>query len=130
MFSIRSMFARRLISAVKQPQTKEKMKLNVQNLEDRITPAPLQFFYVPLPEAAVNAAFDTIITNTRVSTTQESIISISVTENNTVIWYDQHEDGYENILGQPTQNSTLYSGPHCLDQKSPILRCTVQPSFD
>ena len=110
MFSVRSLFARRLASALKNHRSYEKTKLGFQHLEDRINPAPLQFFYVPLPEAAVNSAFDTIITTTTVSTTQESIVSISVTENNTVIWYDQHEDGYENILGQPTQKSTQVWG--------------------
>ncbi len=85
----------------------------VEQLEDRLNPAPIQFFYVPMPETQVNAAFEAIVDTGNAannSTTQESITAITVTENNTAIWYDQWEDGYEAILGSPRQATTQVWG--------------------
>lgn len=83
---------------------------SVEWLEDRVNPAPIQFFYIPMPETQVNAAFDAIVTTKTISTTQESITTITVTESNTTIWYDQWEDGYEAKLGNPLQSTTQIWG--------------------
>ncbi|MBX3401689.1 MAG: DUF11 domain-containing protein [Gemmataceae bacterium] len=78
-------------------------------LEDRVNPSPVQFFYIPMPESQTNAAFDAIV-DEAISTTEESITAITVTENNTTIWYDHWEDGYEAILGNPQQATTRVWG--------------------
>jgi uncharacterized repeat protein (TIGR01451 family) len=83
--------------------------LALERLEDRVTPAPLQIFYVPMPETETNGALD-VIGNGVQGTLQTSIVAISVTENNTVLWYDHWEDGYEAILGNPLQASTRVWG--------------------
>ena len=68
----------------------------------------VQDFYVPLPEAQIYAANNAIVAGT--GSTIFSTISIHVVSDNTVIYYDQWEDGYEVSLGSPTQSTTQIWG--------------------
>ena len=61
----------------------------------------VQDFYVPLPEAQIYQANNSIVSGT--GSTIFSTISIHVVSDNTVIYYDQWEDGYEAQPGQPHQ---------------------------
>ena len=65
-------------------------------------------FYVPLPEAQILAADDAVVSGN--SSTIMTTIAIKVVSDNTVIYYDQWEDGYEVNLNAPTQASTLIWG--------------------
>ena len=100
--------SRRLTRPAPYVQT-TKIKRRVVPLEERANPAPVQLFYVPLPETEMNDALDAIGIGGQ-GDLQTSITSLSVTENNTVIWYDHWEDGYEAILGNPQQATTLVWG--------------------
>lgn len=71
-------------------------------------PTPIQFFYLPLPEAQVKTAFQVITSMTGAAMT--SVTSLSVTASNTVLYYDQWEDGYELDVTNPAQSSTKIWG--------------------
>jgi uncharacterized repeat protein (TIGR01451 family) len=69
----------------------------------------VQEFYLPLPEPQLRQALTVVETGT-ISTTIESIFSVVVTGNGTVVHYDQWEDGYETDLANPTHASTRIWG--------------------
>jgi large repetitive protein len=70
--------------------------------------ALVQEFYLPLPEQQLYTSLNTI--QSGISTTQNSIYSIVITGDGTVIYYDQWEDGYEPDLANPTNASTQIWG--------------------
>ena len=85
--------------------------LALEPLEARWLPAPIQFFYVPLPEAPMRAAFNAIdTTGTPVGNDITTFVNVAATENGTVLYYDQWEDGYETNLGSPVQATTQVWG--------------------
>ncbi|MEZ5327486.1 MAG: hypothetical protein R3F19_20745 [Verrucomicrobiales bacterium] len=67
----------------------------VQTFADTI----VQTFFVPLPEAQVQSALKNIYSST--GSTMNGVVSIVATQDNTVIYYDQWENGYENDLNNP-----------------------------
>ena len=76
---------------------------------------PVQTFFVPFPEADVLNALETIVPpNNSCGTTGgivpgnpiNSITSISISEDNTIVYYDHHEDGFEPDIASPAQPST------------------------
>jgi uncharacterized repeat protein (TIGR01451 family) len=71
----------------------------------------VQQFFVPFPEVDFQNSLKAIdTTGTPVGTDLNSIISIAVGTTNTVIIYDQWEDGYENDINNPIQASTQIWG--------------------
>ncbi|MFZ1073947.1 MAG: DUF2341 domain-containing protein, partial [Verrucomicrobiia bacterium] len=68
----------------------------------------VQEFYLPMPEAQIYQANNSIISGT--GSTIASTFSIVVTANGTIIYYDQWEDGYETDLSNPTQPTTQIWG--------------------
>ena len=68
----------------------------------------VQDFYLPMPEAQISQANNAIVSGSAGAI--YSTFSILVTGDNTVIYYDQWEDGYEVNLGNPTQSSTQIWG--------------------
>ena len=68
----------------------------------------VQEFFVPLPEAQVYQANNTIVAGT--GSAISSTISIHIVSDGTVIYYDQWEDGYEAALATPAQPTTLIWG--------------------
>src|SRR5580698_6096219 len=68
----------------------------------------VQEFYLPMPEAQIYQANNTIISGT--GSAIDSTFSIVVTGNGTVIYYDQWEDGYETDLSNPAQSTTQIWG--------------------
>jgi uncharacterized repeat protein (TIGR01451 family) len=61
-----------------------------------------------MPEQQIYTSLNTV--QAGISTTQNSIYSIVVTGDGTVIYYDQWEDGYETDLAHPAQASTQIWG--------------------
>ena len=68
----------------------------------------VQEFYVPLPEDEVQKSLTSLYSG--VGAQMNSVISIVVTADGTVIHYDQWEDGYEVDLANPTQSTTQVWG--------------------
>src|SRR6266496_4724761 len=68
----------------------------------------VQEFYLPIPEAQIRLACTSV--ESSVGTNFESIFSIVVSADATVIYYDQWEDGYEINLSLPTQSTTKVWG--------------------
>ena len=67
--------------------------------------AQLQTFYVPLPEEEILLAsqvLDPALTDTNINT----VISITAAANNTIIYYDHWEDGYDLDITSPPGGST------------------------
>lgn len=67
-----------------------------------------QTFYVPLPENELRAALLKLYSST--GSTIDSSISLATTANNTIIYYDHWEDGYETDIESPTQATTQIWG--------------------
>ena len=65
----------------------------------------VQFFYVPFAEKDIITAFDAI-NGSDSGDTLDNVISITLSTNNTIVYYDHWEDGYETDLDNPIQNST------------------------
>ncbi len=71
---------------------------------------PVQTFYVPMPETDLLKVYKTIAGGSTSSTPGDpmySYTSIAVFMDNTVVYYDQWEDGYERDIANPNH---LYSG--------------------
>ena len=68
----------------------------------------VQEFYLPMPEAQARQSFATIASG--VGTNLDSITSIVITGDGTLIYYDQWEDGYETDLAHPAQSTTQVWG--------------------
>ncbi|MFA0822905.1 MAG: SdrD B-like domain-containing protein, partial [Methanomethylovorans sp.] len=65
-------------------------------------PPPVQFFYVPIPESQWLTAIQVIQEgNIEPVNPVQSYISISAVADNTIIYYDQYENGYEPDIGNP-----------------------------
>ncbi|MCX6049084.1 MAG: hypothetical protein NT075_28620, partial [Chloroflexi bacterium] len=64
----------------------------------------VQTFFVPLPEDQVRTSFLQIYSGT--GATMHGVIGVSITVNNTIIYYDQWENGYDTDIANPTN---LYS---------------------
>lgn len=72
-------------------------------------PVPVQFFYVPLPEEQILQALQTVNTSSGGITSTNPVqtyISIASIADNTVIYYDQWENGFEPDIANPMN---LYS---------------------
>ncbi len=67
-----------------------------------------QVHFVPLPEGNLQTAQRAISSN--VSGNENTVIAITATANNTVIVYDQWEDGYEADINNPLQSPTQIWG--------------------
>lgn len=65
----------------------------------------LQTFYVPLPEDQLAVPLDSISLEGPFDDIH-TVISISASANNTLIYYDHWEDGYEADIENPVQSST------------------------
>ena len=65
-------------------------------------------FYLPMPEAQIRQTFTALESN--VGTTLDSVFSVVITGEGTVIYYDQWEDGYETDIANPTQSTTQIWG--------------------
>ena len=71
----------------------------------------VQTFIIPFPEADFQTSLKAIdITGTPVGNSMKTIISMVIPTANTVIRYDQWEDGYEADLNAPVQSSTQVWG--------------------
>jgi hypothetical protein len=71
-------------------------------------PAPTQVFYIPFPENEQLAAFQAI--NAVAVEPLAVFVTFSVASDNTVIYYDHWEDGYESDITNPIQSTTLIYG--------------------
>jgi len=67
---------------------------------------PVQTFYLPMPEDMVLASYKKIASSS--AAPMVSVTGISITSNNTVIYYDQWENGYDLDLANPL---AVYSSP-------------------
>jgi uncharacterized repeat protein (TIGR01451 family) len=76
----------------------------------QVLPAPVQTYYVPLPEAELfNSTFEAI-NGPAANPPVNSLISIAVAAAGTLVYYDHWEDGYDpDVTGNP-QASTLIWG--------------------
>lgn len=66
--------------------------------------APVQLFFIPLPEDQIRTALLQLYNGT--GTTMHGVVGISITANNTILYYDQWENGYDPDIANPTN---LYS---------------------
>lgn len=69
-------------------------------------PEPVQYFYLPLPEASVQRTLVELQPGRTVGQTMNSVTSITTTRDTTIIYYDHWENGYEVDIANPVN---LYS---------------------
>ena len=69
-------------------------------------PAPIQTYFVPLPELQVQNSLNAVDTNNAIGNDMRTIISIAATGDSTIFYYDHWEDGYEADMANPVQAST------------------------
>ncbi len=78
-------------------------------------PPPVQVYYIPVPEDQALSALQTIYPDgnacpqtgaPHVQNPVASYVSISVISDNTILYYDQWEDGFEVDVTHPTQSTT------------------------
>lgn len=68
-------------------------------------PLPVQTYFIPLKEADVlTETFQGI--NSEAEAPVQSYTSIAIGVSGTVIWFDQHEDGYESDILSPSSSTT------------------------
>ena len=74
-------------------------------------PVPAQTFYVPFPET--NLLYDTFLKIVPFADGPiHSLVSISISTEDTVIWIDHAEDGYKDDVTHPHQDTTVIWGDH------------------
>ena len=66
-------------------------------------------FYLPMPEAQIRQTFVALNAGT-IGSTIDSVYSVVITGDGTVVYYDHWEDGYEGDLTNPTQSTTQIWG--------------------
>lgn len=81
-------------------------------------PDPVQTYFVPLPEPQLNIFFEDLNANA-VSGPVSTVISVAIAADNTVIYYDHWEDGYEANAMDFTQPTTEIWGDRNLANGAP-----------
>ncbi len=71
--------------------------------------APIQTFYVPLPEQDILTALR-VLAPTLADTNIRTTIGITAAGDNTLLYYDHWEDGYETDISSPTQPTSQVWG--------------------
>jgi len=74
-------------------------------------PAPVQTYFVSLPDQQVSDSFDALDNyQGRIGSVMRNIISIVAALDNTIIYYDHWEDGYEIDIANPYQSTAQIWG--------------------
>jgi hypothetical protein len=86
---------------------------------------PIEEYYLPLKEKDTLATLDAI--NSAASSPIVSITSIAISSDNTIIWYDHHEDGFENDLLNPSPSSSteIWGDGDCSNGSVPGATCVA-----
>lgn len=86
---------------------------------------PIEEYYLPLKEEDTLATLDTI--NSAASSPIVSITSIAISSDNTIIWYDHHEDGFENdvLNPSPTSSTEIWGDGDCSNGSVPGTTCVA-----
>ena len=76
------------------------------------TAGGLETYFIPMPDDQIHKVLKnfTDYVNMQIGSEMKTIISIVATEDNTVIYYDHWEDGYEADVENPTQSTTQIWG--------------------
>ncbi len=80
--------------------------------------APIQTFFIPVPEEEALAAYRTLAPALP-DQTIHTVIGIAAGANNTVVYYDHWEDGYEADISHPVQASTRILGDALVGNGAP-----------
>jgi uncharacterized repeat protein (TIGR01451 family) len=78
-----------------------------QAVAQQLKPRPMQTYFVPLPETDIfYETFDRI--NAIATAPVMSIISVSISTDNTIVWYDEWEDDYDQSVDQPGSTTKIW----------------------
>jgi hypothetical protein len=78
-----------------------------------MTQLPSKTFYIPLPEPDIDQDSFKVI-NSGSGDILKSIIALAISTDDTVVWYDHWEDGYEPLISSPTQpNTEVWGDGNC-----------------
>ena len=72
--------------------------------------APVQFFFTPVKEAQLLPLLNQTSGNGAPASPMHTVLSMVATRDNTIVYYDHWEDGFEANLGSPVQSTTLVLG--------------------
>jgi len=94
---------------------------------------PMQTFFLPLPEASLfNDLFRVIQSDPTITKAPvESMLSVSISVDKTVIWYDHWEDGFDSDVLMPNSTTTeVWGDGDASNGCAPNnLQCTDQSDF-
>ena len=79
----------------------------LQEMLEVLDNTPLQTFYIPFPESSMFTDFFFPIRSDRSVGPVVSLISMSISTDNTIIWYDHWEDGFDVDAANATTRSAL-----------------------
>lgn len=71
-----------------------------------VGPFPMQTFFLPMPEELVYNTIFKEINSVPLKPPVQSMFSVSISVDNTIIWYDHWEDGYEVDVTKPNSTTT------------------------
>ena len=104
-------------------------RLEVTNGVDISTAQPTQTFYVPLPEKdAFNMLLKPIASTNSCYGNMTSLISFAISTDNTVVWYDHWEDGYDQP-GVKGPFSQVWGDGDASNGCRPDIVCTNEKDF-
>lgn len=72
----------------------------------KLGPVPMQTFFLPLPEEATYNTMFKVINAAALKPPVQTMFSVSISVDNTVVWYDHWEDGYELDVTSPNKTTT------------------------
>ena len=95
-----------------------------------VTGTIVQQFFVPFPEANFQTSLAAIAAGSGYTVSNQILttVSIVVGTSNTIIVYDQWEDGYENDLNNPTQPTTQIWGDGNTNTPAPGYPTNILPA--
>lgn len=89
-------------------------------------PDPVQTYFVPLPEVELFQSFKTLFPGSEYNTDKAMVrgnvtnaISVAIASDNTYVYYDHWEDGYEADVTNPTQSTTEIWGDGDISNGAP-----------
>jgi IgGFc binding protein len=90
-----------------------------------LKPLPTQTFFLPAPEDKLLPDLFKVI-NSGASNTIVTLLSVTISTDGTVIWYDEWEDGYdENVIFGVSKTTKVWGDGNALNGCAPIIKnCT------
>lgn len=88
---------------------------------------PIQTFFIPLQEEVIFSKMFFVVNSNRARAPIESVVSLAFSTDNTVVWYDHWEDGYDiDVTNETSSTTEIWGDGNATNGCAPIkgLSCT------